>query len=70
MARQWPTESRLKIVSSGEPIKSIELSEGVHCVNWITFDDLTYTQIPEFPTIAVPVAALLGLMLIIQRKTS
>lgn len=34
----------------------------------IKFDNLTYNQIPEFPTVALPVAAVLGLMFVFQRK--
>jgi len=57
--------------STQNPIKSVQLYgiEYLPCVcTKITFDNLKYTQIPEFPTVALPVAAVLGIMFIFQRR--
>lgn len=39
---------------------------------WFTIDDLTYetpdTSIPEYPSIVLPIAAIMGLMFIFQRR--
>ncbi|MDD3245977.1 MAG: PEF-CTERM sorting domain-containing protein [Methanosarcina sp.] len=62
------TDRNLKIVSNEDYIKSVQLSDGSTCVNWIKYDNLIYDQIPEFPTIAAPVAAIVGLMFVFGRR--
>jgi len=58
--------------STQNPIKSVQLSgyNVAPCINKIQFDNLRYiqTQIPEFPTVALPVAALIGMIFIFQRR--
>ena len=68
--RWWFTDKTLMIESIDVPIASIGLSSSCSCVNCIKFDNLCYTQteIPEFPTIAFPVVAVLGLALFFQRR--
>ena len=63
------TESSLQIDApdSNNPIKTVEVHSLAN-VNLIEFDDLTYDQIPEFPTVVLPVAAVLGILFIVQRK--
>lgn len=60
----------LHIESNNEnPIKSVKLPDTNlwPCMK-IQFDNLRYDQIPEFPTIALPVAALIGMMCIFQSR--
>jgi hypothetical protein len=71
----WATEKRLRIESSDSSIQSISLSGFSPCVKSIKFDNLVYdqvtepsTQIPEFPTVALPVVAVIGMMFIFQRR--
>ena len=71
----WVTEKRLRIESNETGIQSISLSGDFPCVNSIKFNNMVYdqvtepsTQIPEFPTVVLPVAALLGIVLIFQRR--
>lgn len=65
-------EKTLHVESSTQnPIKSVQLYgiEYLPCIcTKITFDNLKYTQIPEFPTVALPVAAVLGMIFIFQRR--
>ena len=62
------TENTLHIDATADnPIKTIEVHSLAN-VNLIEFDDLTYDQIPEFPTVVLPVAAVLGILFIVQRK--
>lgn len=62
------TEKSLQIdAPANDPIKKVEV-HSLFNINAIAFDDLTYDQIPEFPTVALPVAAVLGILFIIQRK--
>lgn len=64
-------EGTLNIKSSTQnPIKSVQLyGEEYTCLcTKIRFDNLTYNQIPEFPTVAFPVAAVLGLIFVFQRR--
>ncbi|MDQ1275834.1 MAG: hypothetical protein QG610_1409, partial [Euryarchaeota archaeon] len=54
--------------STQNPIKSVQLT-GIPCsCTGIQFDNLSYNQIPEFPTVAFPVAAILGLIFVFQRR--
>lgn len=63
-------ERTLHIESSTQnPIMNVQLSgdELFPCMR-IKFDNLSYNQIPEFPTVALPVAAVLGLIFVFQRR--
>ncbi|TQD25455.1 PEF-CTERM sorting domain-containing protein [Methanolobus vulcani] len=64
------TDKTLKIESADVFIQSIGISSGSPCVNKIKFDNLCYTQadIPEFPTIALPIAAIIGLAFIFRKR--
>ncbi len=62
------TDRTLKIESASVPIKSIALSSGLSCVNTIKYDNLRYNQIPEFPTIALPMAAIIGLAFLFRKR--
>ncbi|AKB29982.1 hypothetical protein MSSIT_3263 [Methanosarcina siciliae T4/M] len=65
-------EKTLHIESSAQnPIKSVQLYgiEYLPCIcTKITFDNLKYTQIPEFPTVALPAATVLGMIFVFQRR--
>ncbi|MCC4769179.1 PEF-CTERM sorting domain-containing protein [Methanosarcina sp. DH2] len=62
------TTNTLRIESKTENIQKIEISDGSQCINLIKFDNLRYNQIPEFPTVAFPIAAVIGMMFIFQRR--
>ncbi|HOW15469.1 PEF-CTERM sorting domain-containing protein [Methanosarcina sp.] len=71
----WVTEKRLRIESNDISIQSVSLSGDCPYVNSIKFNNLVYdqvteptTQVPEFPTVALPVAALIGMIFIFQRR--
>lgn len=64
-------EKTLQIKSNTQnPIKSVQLygKEYTCLCTKIQFDNLSYNQIPEFPTVALPVAAVLGLIFVFQRR--
>ena len=53
---------------SGSNIAYVILHDGA---NYITYDDLEYDtsdEIPEFPTVAIPLLAIIGLMFLISRR--
>lgn len=64
------TDKTLKIESADASIQSIGISSGSPCVNAIKYNNLCYTQadIPEFPTIALPMAAIIGLAFIFRKR--
>jgi hypothetical protein len=56
--------------SANDPIRYVTVKgDGTNNqVKNIQFDNLSYDQIPEFPTVVVPVAAVLGILFISQRR--
>ncbi|KKG14333.1 hypothetical protein EO98_10290 [Methanosarcina sp. 2.H.T.1A.6] len=62
------TTNKLTIESQTENIQSIGVSDGCPCINLIKFDNLSYNQIPEFPTVTLPMVAVIGMMFILQRR--
>lgn len=62
------TTNKLTIESKTENIQSIAVSDSCPCINLIKFDNLSYNQIPEFPTVALPVVAVIGMLFIVQRR--
>jgi hypothetical protein len=65
----WQDDTLHVSSSASKPIMYVIVSSGTTLgMRSIQFDNLRYTQIPEFPTAVVPVAAVLGLLLIFQRR--
>lgn len=62
------TTNTLRIESKTENIQKIEISEGSQCINLIKLDSLRYNQILEFSTVAFPIAAVMCMMFIFQRR--
>ncbi len=66
---EWSANGNTLQVSSStsNPITVVAVTSLTN-VKKIQFDNLRYTQVPEFPTVVVPVAAVLGLLFIFQRR--
>ncbi|WP_406656488.1 PEF-CTERM sorting domain-containing protein [Methanolobus sp. ZRKC2] len=64
----WFTEKKLVIESVDVPIVSVGLSSGSPCVNSIKYNNLCYNQIPEFPTIALPMIVIIGLAFVFRKR--